>query len=591
VEPQHENRRLTTILAADVVGYSRLMAADESQTLAQLKAHRRELIEPKTDKHHGRVVKLMGDGTLMEFGSVVDAVNFAIDVQKAMAERNSDVSVGRQVIYRFGINIGDIIVEGDDIYGDGVNVAARLEGLADPGGICIARNVFNQVKSKLDISFEDMGEQELKNIPEPIRAYRIVMGEKDVGLAATTDTPEPLSVPDKPSIAVLPFDNMSGDPEQAYFAQGIADDIITGLSKNQWLFVIARNSSFIYSGGSVDIKRIGRELGVRYVLEGSVRRGGNRVRVNAQLIEAQTMHHVWADHYDGKLDDVFALQDQITTRILSALGPELTTAEIERSRLVRSQDFDAWDRYLQALPHAYEITKQGFDRAGVLLSEAIERDPEFSSAYAMLCHSYSLAAFHGWLPKVRQAIRQSIEFGDRAVALDPQNPIALANLGWAHVFLGPQDKAVRMLRRALELDPNSTHAWSALGCALGFMGEPDQAMAAIENAKRGSPRDPMRWLWFLGESIANFAANQLEIAIDAAKNAIQLQPSWYGSYPLLAASAAHLDRMDVAQDAVATLLKLIPRFSMRGAERNPIFERTDDVKRMIDGLRLAGLPE
>lgn len=330
---------------------------------------------------------------------------------------------------------------------------------------------------------------------------------------------------------------------------------------------------------------------MRYVLEGSVRRGGNRVRVNVQLIESQTTHHLWADHYDGNLDDVFALQDKITTRILSALGPELIIAEVERSRHVRSQDFKAWDCYLKALPHAYEITKEGFERAVELLNEVIELDPKFSSAYAILCYCYVLAAYHGWTPKIRDAIRQSIEYGDRAVALDPQNPIALANLGWAHVFLGPQEKAARVLRRALDLDPNSTVAWSALGVALGFMGLPDQAMEAIENAKRGSPRDPMQWLWFIAETIANFAAERFEKAVEAAKITAQLQPSWYGSYPLLAASAAHLGRMDVAREAVAALLELVPRFSMRGVERNPMFERPNDTKRMIDGMRLAGLPE
>ncbi len=566
------------------------MGEAEAGTLARLKSLRKELVQPKIAGGRGCIVKLMGDGLLAEFPSVIEAVRCAVDIQQDMAGREADLPDEHRIKLRIGVNLGDIIVEGSDIYGDGVNVAARLEGLAEPGGICISGKVYEEVRNKLPTAFEALGEQKVKNIREPVRVYRWTdaVADPTPGMEGAEGA---LPLPDKPSIAVLPFDNVSGDPEQDYFAHGIAEDIITGLSKNQWLFVIARNSSFMYVGGPVDIKRVGYELGVRYVLEGSVRRGGNRVRVNAQLIESQTTHHVWADHYDGNLDDVFALQDKITTRILSALGPELTMAEVERSRHVRSQDFDAWDRYLQALPHAYETTKEGFKRAVELLNEAIELDPNFSSAYAILCYCYLLAAYHGWTPKIRDAIRQSIEYGDRAVALDPQNPIAQANLGWAHVFLGPQENGARVLRRALELDANSTVAWASLGTALGFMGEPDQAMEAIANAKRGSPRDPMQWLWFTAEAIANFAADRPEKAVEAAKNAVQLQPSWYGAYPLLAASAAHLGRMDVAREAVATLLKLIPRFSMNGVERNPMFERPDDAKRMIDGLRRAGLSE
>ncbi len=319
-------RRLTTILAADVVGYSRLMAADEAGTLTSLKALRREHIEPKTAEYHGRVVKLMGDGTLMEFGSVVDAVDFAIDVQRAMARRNSDVPDDCQITYRFGINIGDIIVEGDDIYGDGVNVAARLEQLADPGGICIARNVFNQVKNKLDISFQDMGEQELKNIPDTVRAYRIVLANEKVGTAAV-DTDEPLLLPDKPSIAVLPFDNMSGNPEQEYFGDGLAEDIITTLSKISSLFVIARNSSFAFKGKAIDVRSIAADLGVRYVLEGSVRQSANRLRINAQLIDASDGHHLWAERYDRELTDIFDIQDEMTREIVSALRLKLSDGE------------------------------------------------------------------------------------------------------------------------------------------------------------------------------------------------------------------------------------------------------------------------
>ncbi len=342
MNPQHEERRLTTILAADVVGYSRLMAADEGGTFAQLKTHRKELIGPKIAEYSGRVVKLMGDGTLMEFGSVVDAVHFAVDVQRAMAERNAEVPEDQRITYRIGINIGDIIVEGDDIYGDGVNVAARLEALAEPGGICISRTVFNHVRNKVALAFEDLGELQVKNIPDPVRVYRVDLSRTDTDSVGWSPDTGSLPLPDKPSIAVLPFENMSGDPEQEFFADGMAEEIITALSRYRWFFVIARNSSFTYKGHAVDVKQVAKELGVRYVLEGSVRKAGDRVRVTAQLIDASTGNHIWAERYDRELDDIFALQDEITQTIVTAIEPELGAVEQERARRKPPDNLDAW---------------------------------------------------------------------------------------------------------------------------------------------------------------------------------------------------------------------------------------------------------
>ncbi len=426
-----EERRLAAIVSADVVGYSRLMGVDETGTLSALRAHRAELIDPKIAEHGGRIVKTMGDGLLLEFPSVVNATRCAIEIQQAMAARNVGGDEDRRILFRIGINLGDIIIEGEDIFGDGVNIAARLQEIAEPGGVSISARVYEDVRDRLDTVFHDAGEQELKNIARPIQVWR--WSEPETSAAAVRETAgnDPLPLPDKPSIAVLPFDNMSDDPGQEYFSDGISEDIITGLSKIQWLFVIARNSSFTYKGQPVDVKNVGRDLGVQYVLEGSVRRGGNRVRVTAQLIEAESGRHVWADRYDGDLDNIFELQDEITAKILSAIGPELTMAEVGRTSHKRAHDFTAWDRYLQALPFAHEITKVGFDRAVSILENSIKLDPKFSNAYAMLCYCYALAAYHGWTPKVRDAIRQSIEHGDKAVALDPQNPMAQENLGWA----------------------------------------------------------------------------------------------------------------------------------------------------------------
>jgi TolB-like protein/class 3 adenylate cyclase len=404
VSEEGVERRLTTILAADVVGYSRLMAADEAGTLTSLKALRRELIEPKTAEHHGRVVKLMGDGTLMEFGSVVDAVTFAVDVQRAMAQRNADVPEDQRITYRIGINIGDIIVEGEDIYGDGVNVAARLEGLADPGGICVSRTVFDHVQGKVDLGFDDLGEQEVKNIPKPVQVFKVLL-DSPAAEPATVAAPvakrslswplvagglallivvvglalwqqpwspreEPASVenmafplPDKPSIAVLPFANMSGDPEQEYFADGMAEDLITDLSQISGLFVISRNSAFIYKGKTVKVRQVAEELGVRYVLEGSVRRVGDEVRINAQLIDATTGGHLWAERYDGTLDDIFDLQDRVTEQIVAALAVSLTGEELAEQARHGTENAQAHDAYLQGWAHYKVLTPEALTQA------------------------------------------------------------------------------------------------------------------------------------------------------------------------------------------------------------------------------------
>ncbi|MHC4406413.1 MAG: adenylate/guanylate cyclase domain-containing protein [Planctomycetota bacterium] len=490
-------RRLAAIMAADVVGYSRLIRADEEGTIAALMALRADLIDPRIAEHNGRIVKLMGDGMLAEFPSVVDAMRAAVETQRAVAERNADLPEEKRIEFRVGINLGDVVIDGDDIQGDGINVAARLEGLAEPGGICVSGSVHEQVRDKVDIAFEDLGEQEVKNIDRPVQVWRWVKDDK-VACAGPLRASEPLPLPRKPSVVVLPFENMSGDPEQEYFSDGISEDIITGLSQMRGIFVIARNSAFTYKGRGVDVKRVGLDLGVRYVLEGSVRRSGNRIRVTAQLIDADTGIHVWADRYDGTIEDVFALQDEITANVITAVGPEITLAEIQRARGKRSESFDAWDRYLQALQGFYAVNKAGYEEATALLEEAIELDPRFSTAYATLARCHAYAGFHGWGHSAHEVIAKAEEFARQSVALDENDPFGHLALGQVLIFNSDPGRAVNELKRALELSPNLSIAHELLSNALAFLGRSEEALAAAERANRGSPRDPERYVWYVG---------------------------------------------------------------------------------------------
>ena len=380
---ERAERRLAAILAADVAGYSRLMGADEEGTLAALKAIRRELGDPKIAEHRGRIVKTTGDGMLVEFPSVVDAVRCAVEVQQGMAARNTDVPAERRIEFRIGINLGDIISDDNDIYGDGVNVAARLEALAEPGGICISRVVRDQVRDKLDIAFDDRGEQQVKNIARPVHVYGIGPQASRLHAGETPAVPA-LALPDKPSIAVLPFQNMSGDPEQEYFADGMVEEITTAIARLPWLFVIARNSRLTYKGKAIDVKQVARELGVRYVLEGSVRKGGNRVRITGQLIDAASGNHIWADRFDGALDDVFDLQDQVAASVVGAIEPRLRLSEMERAARKPTENLDAYDLYLRALAQSYRYTEQGLGEAVVLLRQALAIDPSYAPAAAMV---------------------------------------------------------------------------------------------------------------------------------------------------------------------------------------------------------------
>jgi adenylate cyclase len=416
VPPERVERKLAAVLAVDVAGYSRLMGADEEGTLARLKEHRRELVDPTIAEHHGRIVKTTGDGMLVEFASVVDAVRCAVGVQRAMVERNGTVPPEKRIEFRVGINLGDIIVDGDDIHGDGVNIAARLEGLAEPSGICISRKVRDEVRDKLDLAFENMGEQQVKNIARPIRVFRIVA---PANVQPSTSAKPALALPDKPSIAVLPFSNLSGDPKQEYFADGIVEDIITALSRIRWLFVIARNSSFTYKGKTVDVKQVGRELGVRYVLEGSVRKVSNRVRITGQLIDATTSAHVWADRFDGDVTDVFALQDEVTNRVAAVIEPKLLEAEGTRSQNRSPEDLGAWDMVMRASSLFWRLTKVDSDAAMALLDRAVTLYPDYAPAQSMLAFML-LASGHFRLSSEEFGLqlKRAAILGARAAELD-----------------------------------------------------------------------------------------------------------------------------------------------------------------------------
>jgi len=583
-------RRLAAILAADVAGYSRLMGVDEEGTLSQLKAHRKELVDPKITEHRGRIVKTTGDGMLVEFVSVVDAVRCAVDIQRDMAHRNGDVPAETCIQFRVGINVGDIISDNNDIYGDGVNVAARLEALAEPGGIMVSRNVFDQVRDKLSFGFEDMGEQMVKNIARPIGVHRVSLVEnaapiavKDAAVAAKTG----VSSADRPSIAVLPFANMSGDPEQEYFADGISEDIITGLSKLRWFFVIARNSSFAYKGKAVDIKRVARELGVRYVLEGSVRRGGNRVRITAQLIDAATNNHIWANRYDGELTDIFELQDEITKKVVGAIEPKLLEAEALRSQPRSSEDLDAWDLVTQANSLLWRLTKADIEAAVTMLRSATARYPDYSPAYSILAFALLFRAIPVGVSR-SQDVKEAIPLATRAAELDDSDPWAHLALGWAAFLTRRTDDAVAEFRRALDINPNFAAALGHLGLALAYNGQSDEALPYLEQALRMSPHDPQNFLVYVALATAHYMAGSYAEAAIFSRKAVQQRPGFTGGHRIFVASLAQAGQMDDARAALGRLKELQPDISIAWLEQNTPW-RAGPMAKIAEGLRQAGL--
>jgi adenylate cyclase len=578
-------RRLAAILAADVAGYSRLMGEDEEGTLAALKAIRRELADPKIKEHRGRIVKTTGDGLLMEFASVVDAVRCAVEVQREMVERNADVPPDRRIELRMGINVGDIIRDGRDIYGDGVNVAARLETLAEPGGICVSWVVRDQVRDKLAFSFEDLGEQQVKNIARPIRVHRIVLGEaKGASEPSLGSEPKaPLSLPDKPSIAVLPFQNMSGDPEQEYFADGMVEEIITALSRIRWLFVIARNSSFTYKGQAVDVKQVGRELGVRYVLEGSVRKAAGRVRITAQLIEAETAAHLWADRFDGSLEDVFELQDKVAINVSGVIEPALQLAEIRRSANRPTRDLTAYDLYLRALSLAQVWEREGINSALDLLGQAIERDPNYGLALALAAHCHYALHGNGWTDDPQSARRKGVDLARRAVRAGPDDPGVLHNAAYVLGYFGEDiNTAIELIDRALAFNPSFAVAWHRSGWLRLWSGRPDIAIEHFETALRLSPRDH-RAGNFMSIGVGHFFAQRFEDAAAMLLRSLQEHAGWAPTYRFLAACYAHMGRLDDAHETVRRL-RSITSVVVPSAEH---WRNLEQRELYLSGLRLA----
>jgi TolB-like protein/class 3 adenylate cyclase len=577
VAEQRVVRKLAAILAADVAGYSRLMGEDEEGTLAALKAIRRELGDPKVKEHRGRIVKTTGDGLLIEFASVVDAVRCAVAVQQEMAERNTAVPQARQIEFRMGINLGDVIRDGRDIYGDGVNVAARLEALAEPGGICVNQVVRDQVRDKLDIAFEDIGEQRVKNIARPVHVWRIRPGR-----GPATPTPG-LALPDKPSIAVLAFQNMSGDPEQEYFADGMVEEIITALSRIRWLFVIARNSSFTYKGQAVDVKRVGRELGVRYVLEGSVRKAGNRVRITAQLIDAETGAHLWADRFDGSLEDVFELQDQVALSVAGVIEPTLQDAETVRSSKRPTNNVTAYDLYLRTSMVVLSSAKR-IPEVLRLLEEAIERDPNYGPALAWAAVCYMRLLEDGVSRDRDGDRRKGMDFARRALQVASDDPGTLANAALALTSFGEDiDTTIVLVDRAVALNPSFARGWYISGVLQNWAGQPELALKCFETSLRLSPRGRFG-LVLVNIGISYFLMRRFEEAASKLLLQIQDEPEYPAAYYWLAACYAHMGQLDKAGEVITQLRAISPQ----GAMAYPnVFRNPEHHELLLFGLRLA----
>jgi TolB-like protein/class 3 adenylate cyclase len=583
-------RRLTAILAADVAGYSRLMGADEEGTLAAIMTLQRDLGYPKIAEHHGRVVKTTGDGWLVEFASVVDAVRCAVDVQRDMASRNAGVATDKRIDFRIGIHQGDIIVEADDIFGDGVNLAARLEGIAEPGGICVSRVVRDEVRDKLDVAFDDLGEQSLKNIARPMRVFCI----RAAGQAAPPAAPPALALPDKPSLAVLPFQNMSGDPEQEYLVDGLVEDITTAIARLPWLFVIARNSSFAYKGKSPDLRQVGRELGVRYVLEGSVRKAGRRVRITGQLIDTTTGAHIWADRFDGALDDIFELQDQVASSVVGAIEPRLRQSEIERATRKPTESLDAYDLYLRALAQYHKYTEESMVETIALAKRALAIDPSYALAAALIGWVCIIRIAQGWGavsdPEIADAVvlaRQAIEAGR-----DDPDPLHMAGFTIT-ILAGDHAAGLAAVDRALALNPNCALAWSTRGFVLAVRNQPVPAIEAVQHAIRLSPLDPLAQIFLTALAIAHNAAGRYEEAIEWADRALHAQPRFIVAMRVKLASLGHLGRAEEARDVLERLLALNPGLTIatwRATYASKAYA-PELLALYTDGFRKAGLPE
>jgi adenylate cyclase len=572
-------RRLAAVVSADAVGYSRLMSENEEATIAALGAAR-EIFRSRVAGHEGRVVDTAGDSVLAVFDSVVEALQSAIEIQEELRRRSEDVPATRRMSFRIGVNVGELVEQSDGtVYGDGVNIASRLQALAEPGGICVSELACAQSRNKLEARFEFLGEQQVKNIPEPVRAYRLVPKGGDTRV-------EPVQLSSKPSIAVLPFDNMSADPEQEYFSDGITEDLITALSRIRWLFVVARNSTFTYKGKAVDVKQAARELGVRYVLEGSVRKGAGRVRITAQLIDATTGSHVWAERYDRELADVFAVQDEITETIATAIEPELAHFERERARRKPPESLDAWELYQRGLWHIWQFSPRDNEEAQRLLERATSLDTTFAPFFSALAlcrfqdHAFMFHATENILDKAFEAAR-------RAVALDDKDAMGHAVLGRIYTGRGEHASSIAELETGLRLNPSLSWAHYGLGMALVFTGRAEQGIVEVDWAERLSPHDPNLWLFEMVRAWGWISLGDFERAREQAEQSVRRPMAGFPAWATLASALGHLGRIDQARSALAKTLELQPGFSPQLLDRVWPNMEAAFFERFIDGLRLV----
>jgi adenylate cyclase len=595
VAPAASDRKLAAILSADIVGYTRLMAEDEQGTIRTLGTYREEIGVLVRD-HRGRVVDFAGDNFLAEFPTALEAVQAAVEVQRVLGVRNAELPADRRMEFRMGLHLGDVAVEGDRIYGDGVNIAARLEGLAEPGGICVSGEVHGQVRQKLQLGYEDLGEQELKGVSQLVRVYRVQLQSEAPSVVQDLPGMDELTVPGfsgRPAIAVLAFDNLSGDPEQEYFADGISEDLITRLSAWKEFPVIARNSSFAYKGRPVDVKTVSRELGVRYVVEGSVRRAGSRVRISAQLIDATTGAHIWARRYDRELEDVFQVQDEITDEIARSMHPELSRSEQERVVRVDPQNLDAWECTQRATWHWGRRTKEDNERARWFCNRAIELDPFLVNAFYGLAWTHYLDYAYQWTDSPFETIRKLEEAARRCVALDDASALGKLALGLAYRFTTHPEKALASLERSIQLNPSLADGYIYLGVMLADRGQPDPALEMLERGMRLSPQDPSMSRFFHCIALAHFVAERYEEALQWDQRSIQQGPSLLFAHLLMAATHAHLGQLDEARSALVEVQRVSPGYSLSGLRL--FFSAVDSdpefSSRFEGGLRKAGLPE
>ena len=579
---ERAQRRLAAILAADVVGYSRLMQADEAVTLAALKARRSEILQPVVSKHRGRVVKLMGDGVLIEFASAVDAVECAVQLQQAMQFANAGVPEERRIVLRIGINLGDVMVEGSDLYGDGVNMAARLETLAEPGSVFVSQTVFGHVKGKTKLDFEDLGEQNFKNMAEPVRVYRVSGTSSGVSTSAQT------AVSSKPSVAVLPFTNMSGDPEQEYFSDGITEDIITELSRFRSLFVIARHSSFTFKGKAVTVQQVGRELGVEYVLEGSVRRAGNRVRITAQLIDARTGAHIWAERLDRDMDDLFVMQDEVTERIVATIADRLEKTEQGRAAGIRPETMRAHDYILRARAIISE-TAETNRQSRALYEKALALEPTNMLALTGVAWTYAIDWLSRWGGPADDALERAHKLARQALALDSTDYRAHLLLGYVQVLRKQFGEALMHYQQAMALNSNDADGAAHMGALLNALGRYSEALDWFQRAVRLNPLHPAWYLYGIGA--AHYGARQYEQALAPLRTAINRFPNFITPRRHLAATYAQMGRLDEARSEVAAIRKLDPSVCLAMYRERNEYDKIEDLEHYLDGLRKAGLPE